>query len=239
MVLLALAWWLMIVAADVWHMDERTLYLLPILGAAWFAVGLLGRSDRPMARTWQVLGVAAVLAGLVGPSFEDFAHVGRAWYETQHLPTAITAGILLLVMFVGYALAGASAIRLDWPMALAALVSAFGLGWWLSICALNQTSHRLWHQLTMDWWLALATSAVMLAVAIWLIVRGVRKDRAVSFFAGVLYLLLLVLISWVDLIGDKLSSAILFFAAGAVLLITAWFWRKRQQFWTCREVPHA
>lgn len=236
--LLALAWWLMIVAGEAWGVHERNLFLLTMLGAVCFAVGLAQRSERGMARAWQVLGVLAVLVGLVGPSFEDFhRYRGYWWREGQIREAGIAGGVLLVVMAAGYARAGAKALKLDWPMGLAAVVSAAGLAWWM-VNVVKGTGHGGWQygDYAVDWWLSIAFSAVMLVVAVWLIVRGVRKDRGLSFFTGVLYLLLLVLLRWVDLIGDMVSSAILFFAAGAVLLITAYFWRKRERIWGSREV---
>ena len=174
---LALGWWVMIVAGDAWGLEERSLFLLALLGAGYFAVGLAQRSARGMARAWQVVGVLAVLVGLVGPSFEDFhRYRGYWWHEAHVVEAGMAAGILLAVMLAAYVRAGAAALKLDWPMALAGVVSGAGLAWWI-LNVVNGTGHGGWQygNVAVDWWLSIAFNAVMLVVAVWLIVRGVRQ----------------------------------------------------------------
>jgi hypothetical protein len=75
--------------------------------------------------------------------------------------------------------------------------------------------------------LALLFSALTVTVGLWLLRDGVKSDEAPRFFAGVVYLLVFVLVRWIDLIGDLLSSSALFLIAGVVLAAAAHFWRRR------------
>lgn len=231
LVAFALLFYLVSVGACAWKLDGYVLHMLALAGGAYFGAGLLTGEHTRMGRAWQIGGVLALLIALIPPSFEEFRHAFDAWrrHGPAMTPTLIAAGVLLAVMLAGFARQGRATWRADWPVVAAALLSFAGLlaavfslhgpdyaGRWMDVLVYRQS------------W-AMAFNLAMLLTALWLIVRGVRMDRSLSFFAGVIYLMVLVLLRWIDLIGDMISSAILFFLAGAVLLGTAYFWRKRQR----------
>jgi hypothetical protein len=106
-----------------------------------------------------------------------------------------------------------------WPVLLAATI-AFG-------SIVSARLYRPGWASTYEVVLALLFSAVTVCVGLWLLRDGVRSDAAPRFFAGVVYLLVFVLVRWIDLIGDLLSSSALFLIAGVVLAAAAHFWRRR------------
>ncbi|MCC7145396.1 MAG: DUF2157 domain-containing protein [Phycisphaeraceae bacterium] len=241
---LSLAFWLMMVAGSCWHLGKDVSYLMGLLGCAYFGVGVIWGEENQRVRSWQLIGVLALLGALIGPSFEVFHRHGDYHYYRYYTPQLwgpLVAGTLLAaVTWWGFAVGGLERLRKDWPVLLAGVVQAILFG--MELAARNDllASWNIWMG-DKGWRMGLAIlySGLMLLTAIWLIVRGVRLDRGISFFAGVLYLLILVLIRWVDLIGDMVSSAILLFMAGAVLLGTAWVWRKRNAILKRdREVIH-
>lgn len=231
LVVFALLFYLVSVGEGAWNLDERVFYLLALAGGAYFGAGLLTGEETRMGRMWQIGGVLALLIALIPPSFEEFHLSSHAWrrYDPAVLLVAIAAGVLLAVMLAGFARRGRAAWRSDWPVVAAALLGFAGLV--AGVLAMRGVDFAVRGSEALAYrqsW-AMAFNLAMLLTAVWLIVRGVRMDRGLSFFAGVIYLLVLVLMRWMDLISDMVSSAILFFLAGAVLLTTAYFWRKRQR----------
>jgi len=175
------------------------------------------------------IGLLAVLGALIALTFED-VHRLRS-LERMHADwTAIfVAGGLLLAWTWGLFLRGgaAGAIR-RWPVLLAATI-AFG-------SIVSARLYRPGWTFTYEVVLALLFSALTVTVGLWLLRAGVRSDEAPRFFAGVVYLLVFVLVRWIDLIGDLLSSSALFLIAGVVLAAAAHFWRRRHG--TATEVRH-
>ncbi len=84
---------------------------------------------------------------------------------------------------------------------------------------------------------ALFFCGLTLLISIWLILRGVTLDRGLSFFTGIIYLVIFVIAKWLELFESMLGSAALFFAAGGILFATAWFWKNRQR-WRGKEIAH-
>ena len=74
--------------------------------------------------------------------------------------------------------------------------------------------------------MALLINVVLLAIGIALIFSGLNRRLAKRFYGGIVLLLAVVLMRYLDLIGDYLSSALLFAVAGGVLFAAARFWRS-------------
>lgn len=74
--------------------------------------------------------------------------------------------------------------------------------------------------------MALLINLVLLAIGIALIFSGLNRRLAKRFYGGIVLLLAVVLMRYLDLIGDYLSSALLFAVAGGVLFAAARFWRS-------------
>jgi hypothetical protein len=77
----------------------------------------------------------------------------------------------------------------------------------------------------------LLANAAMVALAVWLMLLGLREDRGRPFAAGVLYFLLWAVLRYIDLFGafgGMLGAALVFFLCGATLFGVAMFWRQRK-----------
>ena len=83
--------------------------------------------------------------------------------------------------------------------------------------------------------LTIVTNLLLLAAGIGLIAWGLRSFTARRFYAGVVLLLTLMLVRYISLIGDYLTSALLFALAGGVLFASARYWRRAMA--AVREVP--
>ena len=69
---------------------------------------------------------------------------------------------------------------------------------------------------------------VLLATGVWLIIRGIHSGISHYFFLGVLTILLLAFLRYVDLIGDYIGGAVLFMVFAIVLLGAAKYWKRYQ-----------
>lgn len=74
--------------------------------------------------------------------------------------------------------------------------------------------------------MAVLVNLFLLALGIRLIVRGLEIRAGQLFYSGVLLLLSLALMRYLNLIGDYLGSALLFLVAGAVLFAAARYWQR-------------
>lgn len=83
----------------------------------------------------------------------------------------------------------------------------------------------LWPLDNIEMVLAIATNLILLASGIRLILRGVEIHAGYLFYTGVMVILLQAVLRYLDVMGDYITSAILFFVAGGILLLAARFWR--------------
>jgi len=74
--------------------------------------------------------------------------------------------------------------------------------------------------------MAVLVNLFLLALGIRLIVRGLEIRVGELFYSGVVLLLLLALMRYLNLIGDYLGSALLFLVAGGVLFAAARYWQR-------------
>lgn len=232
-----LALWLLATGSVIWRLDNQAVYPLVGLGAAYYAVGLGGGAGRRTPRCWQIVGVAAVLAGLVGPSYWRFHQFHHYWLEPDIGAPMTAMGLALLIVVIGYIGGGWAAVRRDWVVVASAVVSTGALGWWLVTSRVDAAWTQ--HDPAVAWWLAVGCSVLMAGMGIWLVVRGIAGARAVSFFAGIGYVLLVVILRWLELRGDAVSGAMVLLSAALLLTITAYFWNKQNRAspWA-REARH-
>ena len=76
---------------------------------------------------------------------------------------------------------------------------------------------------------AVLVNLILLASGVRLILRGLEVHDVGLFYTGVVLILLLALMRYINLLGDYLSGALLFLFAGAVLFAAARFWRRRMR----------
>ena len=216
---LAMMGWLWAAGAGGWDTPRETAALLVLGGCALFAFGMLAQGTSALARVWQAVGILVVLMALIPMTFTEY-HQPWGMFPERSTPLRI-ATLLLLAFVAGRFFRGRpGSFREATPVVVAALVSAAYALITAEITRNQEVSFALFA--------AIGFSGLSVLLAVWLILRGVRLDRGLSFFAGVVYLLIFVIVRWVDLIGDMLSSAAVFFIASLVLYATARFWGGRQ-----------
>lgn len=86
--------------------------------------------------------------------------------------------------------------------------------------------------------MAILVNLFLLGCGIRLIVRGLEIRDGQMFYSGVVLLLVLAMMRYLNLIGDYLGSALLFLVAGGILFGAARYWQKTAQRLTQREVAH-
>ena len=217
--------WLAVVTSQAWNADALTASMLTLAGCAMFASGEAGIARWP-ARAAQFCGLAVLLAGLLTGTFTGPHHSWRPWTVAASVIPVVIATVLLFAFVLTVLVRRRRGPVWETLPILAAAVVAL----------VPMTRGVLWHfEPPPDDALILAVlfSAVSLAVGIWLILRGVQRDQGWAFFGGVCYILLFVFVRWVNLIGDMLSSAGIFFISAFILMGTAHYWRKRAR----RTIP--
>lgn len=84
----------------------------------------------------------------------------------------------------------------------------------------SDTSNAVYFQVTYN--------LVLIAMGIWLIVRGIHSGISHYFFLGVTAILLTAFMRYVDLIGDYIGGALLFMVFAVLLLGAAKYWKRHQ-----------
>jgi uncharacterized membrane protein len=216
---LAMMGWLWAAGLEGWDVPRETAALLVLGGCALFAFGMLAQGTAALARVWGAVGVLVVLMALIPMTFTEYHQPWWGMAPERSTPLRI-ATLLLLAFVAGRFFRGRpGSFREATPVLVAALASAAYAFLTAEIARNQEVSFALFA--------AIGFSGLSVLLALWLILRGVRLERGLSFFAGVVYLLIFVMVRWVDLIGDMLSSAAVFFIASLVLYATARFWGGR------------
>jgi len=78
------------------------------------------------------------------------------------------------------------------------------------------------------WLWAVAVNLLVLVLALWWLRRGLREGEAGLFFTGLGAILLVALLRYLDLIGGYLGAAALFAGMAVLLLLAAFYWRRRE-----------
>ena len=79
-------------------------------------------------------------------------------------------------------------------------------------------------------------NTILLGMGIWLLLKGLHAGISHYFFLGVAVILAMGLLRYIDLIGDYIGGATLFFVFAMILLAAAKYWKKQQ---TKQEASHA
>jgi len=212
--------WLAITTANAWNAEDLIASMMTLAGCAIYASGEAGIRRWP-ARPARFIGLAVLFIGLLVGTFTSHHRGDRPWFvDASVMPALVAAGLLFAFVLTVLVRRRKGPVWRTLPVVLASLVALAPM-----------SRGALWHfegpadELV----LAVLFSAAALLVGIWLIMRGVSGEDGWSFFSGVCYVLLFVLVRWIDLIGDMISSAALFFVAAFVLLGTAHYWRRRMR----------
>lgn len=217
--------WFISAGVSAWRPENLTVVGLTLFGCACYATSLWPSEHKSVPKIWRFFGLAILLIPLLLLTFKG---MHRDYYET--VPWAnfrgewVVLGLLVAWVLVSIRRLKGAGFRADWPIIVITLATAYaGLAMIVPELGVSWRG-TLGHGESM----LLLFSGVTIIFALWLMIRGIRLDRGVSFFTGIIYLLAFVLVRWIDLIGDMISSAILFFISGAILFAAAWFWRQRK-----------
>ncbi len=212
--------WLLFASFNAWMTSGQAFILSLLAGCAIFSTS--GFWPRPaVADAWGKTGLAVILCSMIPLTFSDYHSGGHPGWEPR-LAASVAAGLILLALAAaGWVHRRRRGERIDVPIAIVAAAGTLAL-----LVAVAAGSAR---ELEVASFLAILFSATSVLVAVWEIQRGISLDQGRSFFTGVLYLLLFVLIRWVDLIGDMVSSAGIFFVAAIVLWATGRYWQGRRR----------
>lgn len=90
----------------------------------------------------------------------------------------------------------------------------------IAVLLSGDSSHAVYFQVSYN--------LVLIAVGIWLIIRGIHSGISHYFFLGVTAILLTAFMRYVDLIGDYIGGALLFMVFAVLLLGAAKYWKRHQ-----------
>jgi hypothetical protein len=232
-----LTWWLSLQSfawEDVWHWNHNPLFFIGGVGGLLLISAEAHPTGSRMAIPYRMYGVLLVGALLIPLSFRE-VHEARWWDRDNPRIGALLQAVAIVAMSV-VALAVTARLHGRWnssgdlvvslkdtarrqyvPVGITLLMAFFSL--WYSLVREPITPTIL-------------SNVAMLVFGIWLMTVGLREERGRPFSAGVLYFLAWTTMRYIDLfgeIGGMLGGAGLFFACGAFLFGTAWFWKHRKR----------
>jgi hypothetical protein len=234
-----LAWWMALQPlAYLGEPDWAYVFYLGGLGALLVILAEAHPPGSRLAIPYRVPGALLAGAMLIPPSYFDF--------QRDLLGDSSTGGvtasriIMPLVPPVLTLLGVALAWRQSWPWLLPAasddpagrrhtLLASFAVP---SALLLLFALLPLWMVLVREPLVpTLLANVAMVAGAIWLLLVGLGQDRGAPYAGGACYLLLWVLLRYIDLFGDfggMLGASLLFFASGGALFGLGLLWRRRK-----------
>lgn len=212
--------WIVTTAGVALDAGRLAIPLGALAGCASYAAGLWDGNRSRFRRAWQGLGLFTLGVFLVPLMVHDL-------HERESLPELAAFWPVLLIAALLAAFVGTIAARSDRdrqhiPVWLAAAASAA----WM---AARVAAPDLMQLPGMAWGGVIAFSGVTLAAGIWMMRTGMRVESGWLFAGGVGYVLLLVLVRWVDLLGNMLWSAVFLIAAAGALFWMARLWRSRER----------
>ncbi len=212
------ALWITVMTGSAFRAPMIAAPMAALAGCAIHAAGIgIARPGWP-ARAVQACGIVVILIALVPATFTETHTVSFSWVGPIHTwGVGLAAGLLAIFVATVFLKRRPEELRRAFAIPAVALVSIVPMG---RLAGLGGGPRY-------PFVMAVIFSAASVAMGVWLILRGVRMDRGWSFFGGVIYILLFVMVRWMDLIGDMITSSLVFFAASLVLIGTAFFWRRR------------
>ena len=188
-----------------------------LTGCAFYAAGTRHAADSLFRRTWHGVGLL-VLAAFLVPLMVNDLHEPESVRVATVWPIAIaTLGLAALVAHTALVVDRARDDAAIW------IAGAMSAGW----IAVQLTAPEMIGADGVAWLLMIAFSAVTLLAGVSLMRSGMRLESGRLFAAGVGYVLLFLLVRWIDLLGSMLWSALFLIAAAGALLGMARWWRAR------------
>jgi uncharacterized membrane protein len=189
--------------------------------AAFHRVG-----DEGLRRVWRGAGVFVLGACLV-PLMSRWFQVGR-FGQVAIDPPSLTSLLPLLVLasaLAAFALVSAAReqaeARGNWPVLLTLGLLIIWIGAFL-------LAPRLRVDASFQWTMTIGFSAATVAVGAGLLHAAIREQRGWFFLSGIGYVLLFLIVRWIDLMGNMLWSALFLLLTAAALVMLARLWRTRR-----------
>jgi uncharacterized membrane protein len=186
---------------------------LAVSGCAFSAIGTFGTDSR-MQRAWRTAGLAILLVALVPLLFSEVHEEAPRVDRLEWLALAPMVPLAAVCWLV-------AGRRQRFEDAVFGIVPAAVLAWTAAIAA-------GWTGATFAFVSTLVFSALALGLAVTLIRAAVHRNAAIDLSFGVLFGLAFVVVRWVSLIDNMLSSGLLLLTCGAGLFLIARLWRHRQ-----------
>lgn len=230
-----LAWWLSLQSFSwqgAWHWNHNPLFFAGGVGGLMLIAAESHAPRSELAIPWRTYGVLQVGAMLIPLSF-SVVHEVRWWNRDEPHIGALLQSVAILALTI-VALALVARMKGQWKTVgdLAQALKETGRREYVPVgVTLLMAFLSMWYSLIREPITpTIAVNIAMLIFGIWLMMLGIREDRGRPFAAGVLYFLLWTAIRYIDLFGEfggMLGGAGFFFACGAFLFGTAWFWKHR------------
>jgi uncharacterized membrane protein len=248
--LAVVAWWVVLYALS-WEVHFDPMCWLVALGGIFSLIALAHLPGNKMARPFQVLGAAMILAGLVPRSFAEYQCLYRSDLNAKGL--GIYVGIffilagLISAMCLAYRTKRAQIGQNGTPSSIASslahlavpLTVVFAMGLlaiWHGLMYAYDVSYRSYYAYSQWTYPALVpvviVNVLMVAFALWLMAVGMKNDRVGVFASGVAYFLLWAIVRYFDLfsgIAGMLGAAVLFLICGILLYVVARLWQHRKE----------
>ena len=248
--LAVVAWWVVLYPLS-WEMHFDPMCWLAALGGMYLLIAMIHRPGNKMARPFDILGVAMVLAGLVPQSFADYQCLYRSDFNAKGF--GIYTGIffilagLISALCLAYRAKKAQIGQNEAPSSIASslvplaapLLIVWTMGFlsiWHGLMYTYDVAYRSYDHYS-QWTYPTLTPVVivnvlMVAFAVWLMAIGMKRDRVAVFSLGVAYFLLWTVIRYFDLfsgIAGMLGAAVLFLICGLLLYVVARIWQHRKE----------
>jgi hypothetical protein len=232
---------------SVWHWSHNPIFFIGAVGGLLLIAAEAHRVGDRMAIPYRATGVLIVGGMLIPLTFKHVHEVRHwSWYH-QSSPTvgALLQGVAILALLV-VAIGALARWQGRWNTMsdLASALKETAKRQWVPVgVTALMAFFSIWHGLVGEPYLpTILANAAMFAMAIWLMLVGLREDRGQPFSAGVFYFLLWTVMRYFDLFGDfggMLGGAMLFFLCGAFLFGMALYWKKRKAGKSVISTPNA
>ncbi len=217
----SIALWIEYSLATYWGLDRQLLFQVEHVAVSVallilaYAVGhWLGRKPSVVARDYGALLAAwslrlGIVAMLVMSFEEPWRELLRTGWEHKvsmmALVLALAAASLLLVFNT----------KKVFPVGVMIMWLLLSLAVVLVLSSASYAIH-----------LQIAYNLMLIAMGVWLIIRGIHDGISHYFFLGVTSILLTAFMRYVDLIGDYIGGAAVFLVFAALLLGAAKYWKR-------------
>ena len=197
-----------------------------MLACAFYAAGLHHRDTDAFRAAWQNTGLFVLLilfAALMTKGFHEIDRPSTMWAVMPwRTAVSVLGATLALALFVALtAVRRAADMRRMWPMFATFSLMLVWLALFMFAPATVDTA-------VFSWGITIAFSAAAVSIGVTMILTGVRGHRGWQFAGGIAYILVFLLVRWVDLLGSMLWSALFLAVTAAALFALARLWFARR-----------